>query len=722
MTAANRTAAANGSGGALITVAIVGIAAYMAAYYASDSFRRDVLLNLLVPDSLVTEWVGGDWSRFGLLHHLAVFAGAMVIGAVGGLTGWLVLHALRIDVLLDRCEQVVLSIATGLNLWSLFTLIVGLCGQLQNRWLFGAVAVAVVIVSLLRMSALQRARNLAPVPQLSNMDEDNRSLTRFGKWGLVLCVPAGLMILIGGMLPATYFDVREYHLQVPKEWYQQGCITFLPHNVYGNMPLGAEMHAILGMLLCHGKDDWWWGALIGKTVIAGFGPLAAAGVFLIGRRFVSGDAGAWGAFAYISTPWVAHVSMTGLIDGVVGGYLVLSVAVALIGMSLESNSRWRMIALAGFLAGSSIACKYPALVFLGIPLGLLVSFGEKWHIDWKSGTAFAIAAVLACGLWFGKNWVTSGNPTYPLLYGVFGGKSWNAEKDARWTKAHGPPLDASNRRFTPRQAFESLMLLAIKSDHHSPWLIPLALSAFCVWPAGKHRRLLAILYGLVGCSVLTWWLLTHRIDRFMVPMIPLLAVAAGLGATWSSDRGWRRAMVVLGCWCCVSSFLYISSFSRVADNRVFVSLTDLRTDIPRDPEQRHTRLNAGHRWLNENAPAGKRVLLVAEAQVFDFEMPILYNTCFDDCVLETLLRDRTREERRQVLQEQRISHIFVSWHELQRYREPGNYGYSDFPSWELFHTELVAQQGLLRPVALPINPEALEIFEVVTEGEGEEMR
>ena len=256
------------------------------------------------------------------------------------------------------------------------------------------------------------------------------------------------------------------------------------------------------------------------------------------------------------------------------------------------------------------------------------------------------------------------------------------------------------------------MLLAIKSDHHSPWLIPLALAAFCVWPTVKYRRLLAILYGIAACSVLTWWLLTHRIDRFMVPMLPLLAVAAGLGATWTGDQSWRRAMMVLGCWCCASSFLNIAS-GRVADNRVLVSLADLKADIPRDPEQKHTRMNAGHRWLNENVPAGKRVLLVAEAQVFDFEVPILYNTCFDDCVLETLLRDRTREERRRVLQEQRISHIFVSWHELQRYREPGNYGYSDFPSWELFHHELVAQ-GLLRPVPLPIDPGALEVFEVVT--------
>ena len=42
------------------------------------------------------------------------------------------------------------------------------------------------------------------------------------------------------MLPPVDFDVREYHLQAPKEFFQPGRISFLPHNVYANMPLGAE--------------------------------------------------------------------------------------------------------------------------------------------------------------------------------------------------------------------------------------------------------------------------------------------------------------------------------------------------------------------------------------------------------------------------------------------------------------------------------------------------
>ena len=71
-------------------------------------------------------------------------------------------------------------------------------------------------------------------------------------WVYVLCgvliVPPVAFVLLAAVLPPADFDVREYHLQVPKEWLQAGRIEFLPHNVYGNMPLGAEMQALLAMV------------------------------------------------------------------------------------------------------------------------------------------------------------------------------------------------------------------------------------------------------------------------------------------------------------------------------------------------------------------------------------------------------------------------------------------------------------------------------------------
>ena len=69
------------------------------------------------------------------------------------------------------------------------------------------------------------------------------------------------------MVPPMDFNVCEYHLQAPKEFLQQGRIASLPHNVYANMPLGAEMLSLLGMVLA---GDWWAGGLVAEGITAAF--------------------------------------------------------------------------------------------------------------------------------------------------------------------------------------------------------------------------------------------------------------------------------------------------------------------------------------------------------------------------------------------------------------------------------------------------------------------
>src|SRR5262249_47333630 len=105
---------------------------------------------------------------------------------------------------------------------------------------------------------------------------------------LAAAVPFVLVILLGAMLPPADFDVREYHLQAPKEFYQLERVQFLPHNIYANMPLGTEMLSLAGMIVC---GDWWLGALVGKTLIALYAPLASLALLAAGRRFASPTAG-----------------------------------------------------------------------------------------------------------------------------------------------------------------------------------------------------------------------------------------------------------------------------------------------------------------------------------------------------------------------------------------------------------------------------------------------
>ena len=854
--------------------ALVGIVIYLVLYLWSEPIRGYALLRLFVPDDLVREWGGNDLSRVGLADRLPILLEVAAIQGLAVMAGRRLLNWTGAMRGLDRLERAVFAYGVGMNAWSLYTLGIGLLGQLQQPWLFWGPAVGLILISLWESSARWRRASsaefraaepwgradaagvaagrenagsgvgrlartgtslLGNAPQSawrtmrgtrfereSRKTSGQRAANRLVEPGgtapsrpaepawpgwlprllILLSIPFVLLLILEGMLPPWHFDTREYHLQVPKEWYQAGVIGFMPHNVYGNMPLGAEMQVILGIVFWPGTDNWWWGALVGKTAISSVAIWTAIAIYAAGRRFFSSSVGTFAAFTYLSTPWVIYVSVSGLIDGVSAFYSLLTCyALALWKAAAVERSRaeqppqpdssslsvqtlssnladptgsqaldsrsansplhggelaWERrpqsdltmqsdgpanttlqsdlrlvdppgsfksmsttgssrpsetgyLLLAGFLAGAAVACKYPAVLFLVVPaLALVIGWPWRVRTAW-SGLVFTLALLAGCGLWFVKNAVLTGNPTYPLLYEVFGGTTRTPEKARQWSQAHQTPRTEKGLAFSLRDLQKSLRLLTLSSDFLSPLIWPLALLGLAA--AYRDRRVLW-LAGLILFTLVCWWAFTHRVDRFLLPILPQASLLAGLGVQRYSGRLWQTSMLVfLLISCLINGLLAASRFS--ADNRMFVSLSDLRTDLPRETDRGWTRIHPIIRYLNEHVRAGDRVLVVGEAQVFDLEVPAIYNTCFDDCVFEQRFRDRSAEARRATLAKDRITYVFVNWRELDRYREPGNYGYSDYVTRSLIRDELVREQGLLRPVELDVPPENSELFEVV---------
>lgn len=692
---------------------------------------------LLLPDELVRQWTGGDWRRFGILDRLPVLAMTAAILAVACLTGRLGLSLLRTDRQLTPLERLVFSSALGLSAWSLWTLAVGLAGGLHQPAWFLIPAVLILVVSAVRVFGGGKRRVDGEETQSSAIaDRPPPEVDALPSRWLWLGAPLAALIVLGAMLPPWEFDVREYHLQIPKEWRQQGWIGFVPHNVYGNMPLGAEMQALLAMSIWPGKLPWWWGALVGKTVIGSTAILTALALYAAGRRFLTPAAGVAAALLYIATPWIAHVSMAGLIDGVVGFYFFT----AAYATALWAQARGRAApslgwaAMAGFLGGSAAACKYPALVMATLPLGLAVAL---WPNRRRSGTlapgfhlraaiVFAIGASLACGPWFVKNALLAGNPVYPLAHGLFGGKQVLRADD--WRRAHAVPRDQSGRSYSPAQLAQSMSQVAWRSEWINPAMTPLAVAGGVAAAVSLARRrtrwkaeqasLLLCLCGLFLTVFVVWWLFTHRIDRFWLPGLPALSLVAGAGAVAGRHVVFRVCAQCLVVGAVISGTL-VAAGRGVSDNRFLVKLNDLRTDEPSVHDIPQVRTHPAHRYLNGKPGVGT-VLLVGDARPFDLEVNNLYATCFDPCPLETLFRGRTRSERLAALAKRRVTHVFVYWYEIDRYRS--SYGFTDYVTKELVRGELMNRQKLLRRVPLrvltgqgvvPLPPDSAELFEVV---------
>ncbi len=695
----------------------------------SDLWRilSDLLLENLFPTQEAASPPSG-WRYLPQRFDLLAVAGVIVAGAWG--LGHLALRLIGLRGSLDRFERTVFALGLGLSGLSLMTMICGVAGML-NRWgLGGAIVLLAVGEGWCRLRE-RRADSGSAKPQAG--DRGPREISMVACATLVIVAPFVMAMLLGAMLPSTDFDVKEYHLQGPKEFFQQGRVTFLPHNVYTSFPFLTEMLSLLGMVL---RDDWYRGALAGKVVLMTFAPLTALGLFAAGRRWFNSAVGWLAVLVYLTTPWVYRMSIIAYAEGGLTFYLFVSLLAVMKWQSAEDDRQAvRFTLLAGLLAGSAVACKYPGVLSVAIPFGGTVvalaalrsrQQGSPEIIKRTATTAavFAVGTLVTFGPWMLKNVAETGNPVYPLLYTIFGGEDWNDAMNAKWRAGHSPPTGLlRGPSQIPGDLLRHAVDVAAKSDWQSPLIFAFAPLAL-LWRG--RRGLVLGLWAYILWLFLTWWGLTHRIDRFWIPLLPVAGLLAGVGLGWifgaggePSDRsetktgsddvvssgGWGHLMPAGGTSLIVlAAALFDLGFitSPLCGYNAYLIDLDVARQQAATPSMR---------LLNElPLPKEARVLFVGEAQVFDARFEHVYNTVFDESIFQRWtsasvpgLPDaeqplRPMAEIRTTFAEHGITHLFVNWQEVQRYRE--TYGYTEFVTPERFR-DLVAG-GVLREI--PFDP------------------
>ena len=468
----------------------------------------------VVPDTTFQEsFLGNGLKELSHFENLPqrlpiILAAGLVAAAAIGL-GDIALRRLKLESGLGAIERVALDYGLGAGLLGVLTLLLGRLGWLQP-WLFRAALLVLAVVGL-ATSRLWRTCTF-------KLNSSSVLLA-------IVVAPFVVVMILGSMLPSIDFDVLEYHLQGPKEYYQAGRIGFLPHNVYTSMPFGIEMLHLTAMEV---MADWWWGGLAGQLLVALFAPAAAVLIATTTLRVGSARAAWFAAVVYLSTPWIYRLAVIAYVEGPLCFYHAALVWAAVRGFWDRSISRYSIWLLIGLLAGCAMGCKYPALISAVIPLGALALFDCKRSRSVAPLFCYVLGWGVVMGPWLVKNVIDTGNPVYPLANSIFHGRYWDQAREIKWTNAHGP------RSVTANELLNSLVDVAGRSDWQSSLYLALAPLAFL---RRGSRQITWVLWGFVAYLFATWWLLTHRVDRFWLPLLAPMAVLAGLGADWARNRG-----------------------------------------------------------------------------------------------------------------------------------------------------------------------------------------
>ena len=570
-------------------------------------------------------------------------------------------------------EQIVIRFGAGLGILSTGTLFCGLAGQLNRTTICMPVIASLVVAVFLRWQSRGEVSKVPTAPTTGK-----RTSRIVVTLSLLFIVPIVIYLLLGSVSPPTDFDVLEYHLQGPKEWFQTGQITFLRHNVYTSFPFLTEMLSLTGMVFA---EDWWHGALVGQIVLASFQILSALSVFSIARRWISIEVAWLATLIYLTTPWTLRISLIAYAEGGLTFYLIASVMMSLLIREIPQRVFGASV-LCGVFAGCAMATKYTGLISVILPTAVLIA-ARLWRPRdellssdvnrrislLRVAAAFSLGAAIMILPWLLKNLAETGNPVYPLAYGVFGGNEWTPDMNARWKPAHA----ASEHDLL--RIPEHILGAAVYNKWTSGLLFALSIPAVLLW---RRNKILPVVFCLLFWGFATWWGFTHRIDRFWIPLIPLLSLAAGTAWLISGSKVWKAFLLTV----IFAVTVFNVRFCGTALVGFHVGLTDL--DVARQ-----TTIRSDIRFLNDTLPKDAKVLMVGEAEVFDAAFSLVYNTVFDDCLFEewtTLPEDNGRPVKdrrmlppkaiRDTLAAHGITHVVVNWGEILRYRMPGSYGFT----------------------------------------------
>lgn len=632
-----------------------------------------------------------------LPQRLRLLSWAFVILCLACCHGLAIVRGLGLGLRLCRTERIALIGGIGLAVQSLITLFAGLAGQLNP--------VAICLPSAVSLLVAWRVGRSEPLAAESHSGTavSTRPSGPLVAVVLMVIVPFAVYLLLGSLSPPTDFDVREYHLQGPKEWFQQGRISYLRHNVYTSFPFLSEMLPLTAMVLV---GDWWEGALAGQAVLACFQLLTASVVFAICTRWLSVSVAWLATLIYLTTPWTLRISLIAYAEGALTFYLISSAMVAF-WLIEQSGHRYRLSFLAGLLGGCAMASKYTGLVSVIAPTAMIICWGllrrsmkdqagKHSEISLRDRLQslipamgyFALGVSLMVAPWLLRNLCDTGNPVYPLGYSIFGGSEWSPDMNARWIPAH------SSREHSLALLPRHFMDVAVYNMWTSSLLFALSIPAMLLF---RRVRVMRASFLLIVWGFATWWALTHRIDRFWIPLIPLLSITAACTWLMHSSGLWRGFLSIL----ITAGTSYNIYFCTLALVGFHAGLMDLNA-------ARKVTIRSDIQTLNSTLPSTAKVLMVGDAEVFDATFPLVYNTVFDDNIFEewtvdssdtaTPLRDRrmlSTDEIRQVLKSNQITHIHVHWGEILRYRVPGSYDYTAYVQPNRL-SELVSA-GVLKP-------------------------
>ena len=545
----------------------------------------------------------------------------------------------------------------GLGLWIACTFTLAATGLLK-RW-----SVLAVLGALAVAGAVTWFRNRQPTAPIRVRP------------GHLLLAGAGIATLLPlyllALTPAVSWDASAYHLTLPKLYLAHGGFRPVTMNVYSNWPQSVELLFAVAMAV----QDY----VLAKLVHFGFGLLTLYAVWVGCRtchpegvrtkhgRSVSG----WLAMPLLLANGVVALEIrTAYVDLAYAFFFVAGFLFMIEALDREPRALWLAGVCCGLVAGIKITGVVGAAVIGALYLprfGRALRRGEPMAALRPFLIRFGLPVLVLWAPWPARAAWLTGNPFYPLFHDLFGGPDWSSALSAKlqaWQSSIGMGRAPVDYLLLPVRIF---LDGGVGYDHFDGelgafWLIliPLAIwSAINVPPKGGQRNTVLVRRCLAAAGIyFVFWSLSAQQMRFLIPALPLLAIACAVAVVGLLDRlpraSWRRAGRALA---------FTAAFGVLVADQGRVLAAGYRTlgvYLRAPGDLLPTAVHPVYRFVNDRLPPDALVLFLGTNQRFFCDREVLADSFFEASQIAAWLAPAGNvPELRRLLEERGVSHLLV---------------------------------------------------------------
>jgi hypothetical protein len=571
-------------------------------------------------------------------------------------------------------EDLVLSFGIGSGSLGLIALLLGLAGSI-NIPVFTGAAVLVIIFCF---PGLEYFRNIYK-SLIAGLKEIKISAGFiFGTF--IICLVL-FMSFCSALPPPTaplQSDELRYHLADPDRYVMDGIIKYHPESAFSNFPFIVETQFMTALIFANDTSarviHWLYFAASLLLVSILLGKIVGNG-----KRMP-------GILVAVTIPFAPILAGFAFIDCAFAFYSLLSL---MVWMKWYENKENRYLYCLGVILGLCLGVKYTAIFvgFIFLVMSLYVSFRKHEtrpaEILRITFITFLLTAAVSCP-WFIKSYAWTGNPVYPLAYNTFGGDDWGSFNNDFYSHHAGQKGDMNGfkRMSVGGKAWDLVSLLWRPSfnklhtggkNWFADWLIGPAFIMIIplLFFIGKVDKRIWWLTFFAACYTLVW-ALTYLYNRFLLPALMTLAVAAGYiihrlehGIDWP----WLKGLVLLIFYFVIGlNSLWITT----ALTESYLPWSVITGRITRTQHLHNESIKfdqfayyPAFEYLNDNLIIGEKVILVGEYRSYYLKCDNITSDFFDSpAIIEYLRPARSRMEVLMNLRAAGITHILYNENEL----------------------------------------------------------